>query len=230
MNRIKEKEVDLKQFRFSKLNDPEYSHLKLLAGWIIYFAFYFLTENLIPLEKCHIIESPLDRLIPFCEVFLIPYCLWYLYVFFSLYYFGVYDVRWFRKAQIYIMLTQLIAMTVYIIYPNVQYLRPDSFERNNIFTYVIGFIYRFDTSSGVCPSLHVGYSIALLSTWLKYDKVSRSFKILQILFVAVVCLSTLFIKQHSVVDVYAALLMCVVCEIAVYGKSYWMPKFRRDGK
>ena len=40
--------VDYRRFRFSRLNTPEFSHLKLLAGWLAYFALYFLTENLIP--------------------------------------------------------------------------------------------------------------------------------------------------------------------------------------
>ena len=38
--------IDYREFRLSKLNDPQFSHLKLLFGWVVYFAFYFLTENL----------------------------------------------------------------------------------------------------------------------------------------------------------------------------------------
>ena len=47
---MKQPVVDYRKFRFSKLNDPEFSHLKLLAGWLVYFLFYFLTENFIPYD------------------------------------------------------------------------------------------------------------------------------------------------------------------------------------
>ena len=51
---MKQPVVDYRKFRFSKLNDPEFSHLKLLAGWLVYFLFYFLTENFIPYDACHV--------------------------------------------------------------------------------------------------------------------------------------------------------------------------------
>ena len=63
--------IDYREFRLSKLNDPQFSHLKLLFGWVVYFAFYFLTENLIPEESCHVVHCYLDDVIPFCEAFLI---------------------------------------------------------------------------------------------------------------------------------------------------------------
>ena len=84
---MKKPVVDYRQFRLSKLNDPEFSHLKLLAGWIGYFVLYFLTENLIPLENCHVIHSALDDLIPFNEFFLLFYCSWYVWIVVSLLYF-----------------------------------------------------------------------------------------------------------------------------------------------
>ena len=79
--------VDYRKFRLSKLNTPEFSHLKLLGGWLVYFALYFLTENLIPAEKCRPVHCWLDDVIPFCEAFIIPYTFWYLLIVISLVYF-----------------------------------------------------------------------------------------------------------------------------------------------
>ncbi len=132
--------VNLREFRFSKLNDPQFAHLKYLAGWIGYFTMYFLTENLIPAERLHLIHSPLDDLIPFCEYFVIVYCFWYAFVFFSLLHYGIYDPELFKKLQTFIIITQVVAMAVYIIYPSVQDLRPTVFENPNFFTKVIAFI------------------------------------------------------------------------------------------
>ena len=43
-----------------------------------------------------------------------------------------------------------------------------------------------------------------------------------------VCLSVCFIKQHSSLDVLAALPVCLVAEIVLYGKDYWLPKLRKS--
>ena len=45
---MKKPVVDYRQFRLSKINEPQFAHLKLLLGWVVYFLFYFLTENFIP--------------------------------------------------------------------------------------------------------------------------------------------------------------------------------------
>ena len=123
---MKKPVVDYRQFRLSKINEPQFAHLKLLLGWVVYFLFYFLTENFIPVESCHVIHSALDDLIPFNEFFFIPYCFWYLLIVISLVYFALYDVENFKNLQIFIIITQVVAMTVYILYPSVQDLRPRS--------------------------------------------------------------------------------------------------------
>ena len=96
---MKQPQVDLRSFRLSKINDPQYAHLKFLLGWVGYFAAYFLTENLIPLSRCHVIWSPLDDLIPFCEYFVIPYVFWYFLIVASLLYFALYNVENFKNLQ-----------------------------------------------------------------------------------------------------------------------------------
>ena len=48
---MRKPEIDYRTFRLSRLNDPQFAHLKLLGGWIWYFIMYFLTENLIPAES-----------------------------------------------------------------------------------------------------------------------------------------------------------------------------------
>ena len=212
--------VDYRKFRLKKLNTPEFSHLKLLLGWVGYFALYFLTENLIPVEKCHPIHCGLDDMIPFCEWFLLPYVFWYALIVFSLGYFALYDVDSFKKLQTFIIITQVVAMAVYILYPNCQNLRPDEFSRDNFLTDCIGFLYAFDTNTGVCPSLHCAYSIGIASVWLKAKDVSKIWKAFVVVAVILICLSTMFIKQHSAVDFFAALPVCLLAEILVFKVFY----------
>ena len=217
-------------FSFRKLNEPRFSHVKLLGSWIFYFTMYFLTENLIPYDKCHIIHCALDDMIPFNEFFLIFYAGWYLLVFGSLAYTFFYNVPNFKKMQTYIFITQVIAMACYIIYPSRQTMRPETFERNNIFTFLMGIIYAFDTSTGICPSLHVGYSLGILSVALKDRELGAGWKAALGFAVVMICCSVCFVKQHSALDVFWAFPMCLVAECITYGKDYWLPRLRGNRK
>ena len=219
--------VDYRGFRFSRLNDPRFSHLKLLGGWIIYFALYFLTENLIPAQHCHVVHCRLDDLIPFHEGFVIPYVLWYLLVAGSLLYFALYNTDTFKKLMTYIIVTQVVAMAIYLMWPSQQLLRPEVFPRENLLTRLVQFIYAFDTSTNVCPSLHVAYSIGIASVWTKEKDIPALFKGFIVLLVALVCLSTVFIKQHSAVDFFAALPVCLLAEYIAFRQPKWYQRLMK---
>lgn len=224
---MKKRRVDYSGFSLRHLNDPRFAHAKLLVGWIVYFAMYFITESLIPMESCHVIHGFLDDVIPFNEYFVVFYVGWFLLVAGSLAYTFFFDVESFKKLQIFLMITQAVAMCCYIVYPSVQDLRPAVFPRQNVFTWILGLIYAFDTPTGVCPSLHVAYSIGILSVALKDKDLSPWIKAGLASFVLMVCMAVCFVKQHSSIDVLAALPVCLIAELAVYGKDYWKPKWQR---
>lgn len=224
---MKKQRVDYSGFSLRRLNEPRFAHIKLLAGWIVYFVMYFITENLIPVERCHVIHCFLDDLIPFNEVYVIFYVGWYALVFGALAYTLFYDVESFKRLQTYIMITQALAMLCYIFYPSVQNLRPEHFPRDNALTWILGLIYAFDTPTGVCPSLHVAYSLGILSVAMKDRKLSVGIKAAIAFFVVMVCLAVCFVKQHSALDVLAALPVCLAAELLVYGKDFWRPRLRR---
>lgn len=228
---MKKPTVDYSGFRLSRINEPQFSHMKLLLGWVVYFVFYFLTENLIPAERCHPMHMWLDDVIPFNEFFVIFYVGWYFLVAGTLLYFFLYDVESFKNVSKYIIVTQVVAMACYILFPSRQDLRPETFARDNVLTQLMAFIYSFDTSTGVCPSLHVAYSMGILSTFWKYKGSSRLWKGTLLFIVIMICLAVCFVKQHSAVDVFAALPVCLLAELLVFGKSYWEPrrKLRRAG-
>lgn len=211
--------VDYRELRLSRLNEPRFAHVKLLAGWLAYFALYFLTENLIPASRCHVIHCALDDMIPFREGWLVIYCYWYVLLVGSLLYFLLYDIRSFKRLQCYIMITQAVAMLAYILYPSIQLLRPETFERDNALTRLMAFIYSFDTPTGVCPSLHVAYSLGIASVWCHRREGSRLWKGFMVLSAALISVSTTFVKQHSAVDVAVALPVGLLAEIQVFGNT-----------
>jgi len=224
---VKKPVVDYRQFRLSKLNTPEFSHLKCLWGWVVYFALYFLTENLIPVENCHPMHMWLDDIIPFNEFFVIPYVFWYFLIAATLLYLALYNPKGFRNFMTFIIVTQLVGMFCYIVYPTRQDLRPETFARDNILTRLVGFLYSFDTNTGVCPSLHVAYSIGIASAWLKEKDVHGLWKAFVVFAAVMISLSTMFVKQHSAVDVFAAIPLGVLAEAIAYLKPYWLPKWKK---
>jgi len=132
--------VDYREFRFSKIREPQYRHLLYLLGWVGYFILYFLTENLIPYEKCYPVHCWLDDVIPFCEYFVIPYVGWYLLIVGSLIYFALYNTDNFKNMSKYIIITQIVTIIIYIAFPSRQDLRPEVFVRDNIFTDIVGLL------------------------------------------------------------------------------------------
>lgn len=209
---MKKTKVDYSGFRLSRLREPRFSHLLLLLGWPVYLLLFALTERFIPAERCTPVHCPLDDLIPFCEWFLIPYVFWYALIVLSLGYFLRYDVESFRRLQTFFILVQTAAMVCYLLFPTRQDLRPAVFPRENLLTAGVSLLYRVDTNTGVCPSLHVACSLGIASVWLR----KRDALPVQRIFVAVsavlICLSTVFLKQHSVVDGLAALPVCLLAE------------------
>lgn len=227
---MREPIVDYREFRLSKIREPQFNHLLFLLGWVGYFILYFLTENLIPAEKCYPIHCALDDVVPFCEYFVIPYVGWYLLIVGSLIYFALYNPDNFKGMSKFIIVTQVVAMIVYIVFPNRQDLRPEVFARDNIFTDIVKLLYTYDTNTGVCPSLHVAYSVGIASTWLKEKSASALCKTLINIFCFFVCISVAFVKQHSVVDIFAAIPVCILAEWIAFGQNFWKQKCRKSRK
>lgn len=210
--------TDYRAFRISRLREPQHSHLLLLLGWVAYLISFVLTERLIPAEICCSVHCVVDDWIPFWEVFWIPYVFWYVWIVFSLGYFLRYNTDSFKRLQTYILITQAVALVVYVVFPTRQDLRPAVFPRDNMLTQWVAFLYRIDTNTGVCPSLHVAISLGIASVWTKEKGVSFWWKAFVIVMTALICLSTMFIKQHSAVDALAALPVCFLAEKLVYRK------------
>lgn len=228
MKAMKKIAEDNRRFCLSKLRDSRCSHLLLLLGWVGYLILFFLTESMIPAEQCYSVHCAIDDWIPFWEVFWIPYVFWYALIALSLGYFLLRNVDSFKRLQTYIMITQAVAIIVYVVLPTRQDLRPEAFPRDNFLTQCVEFLYQIDTNTGVCPSLHVAISLGILSVWSKEKGISRWWKAFVAMAVVLICLSTMFIKQHSAVDFFAAIPVCLLAEGIVYRDRLPKPRNRKN--
>lgn len=220
-------EVDYRQFRFRQLNTPEFSHIKLLFYWPVFGILFLFLERLQPDRNYYSVHCPLDDLIPFCEWALIPYLLWFVFLIGALAYTFFFDIRAFRRMMHFVMVTYTITILIYSFFPTCQNLRPDTFMRDNFFTRFIAWFYLFDTNTNVCPSLHViGSFAAMLGLWDCKQFWDRGWKVAFALIALCISLSTVFMKQHSILDVLAALPVCALGWWIAYKKSRSSPKRR----
>ncbi len=206
----------------------QYRHAWVLAYFIMYIPWFAWLEQTVT-KKFHIITMPADLKIPFCEYFIIPYLLWFAYVAFGVMYFFFRSKEDYYKLCAFLFTGMTLFLMVSTIYPNGHLLRPASFERHNIFTFAISVLYRTDTATNIFPSLHVynslGAHIAIVNNQkLGQNKCIRGGSFL--LMVSII-LSTMFLKQHSVLDVIAGTLLGVLMEQLVYHTDF---AFARSGR
>ena len=127
----------------------------------------------------YIIHTTIDDQIPFCEYFIVPYLLWFLFVAVTVFYFMFFNKnQW--KEYYQLIITLGTGMTLFLIislvFPNGQDLRP-VLTGDSIFIKAVQMIYHTDTPTNVLPSIHVFNSLAccgaILKNQRKYKKKHR---------------------------------------------------------
>lgn len=164
----------------------------------------------------------LDDYIPFNELFVIPYYLWFAYMVVVVGYFFFTSKSDFYKCTAFLFTGMTICLLIYTIWPNGQNLRPVSFARDNVLVDIVKNLYRTDTPTNVCPSIHVFNSIAahIAVCRCKRLKEHKWLKAASFLLMLSICLSTVFLKQHSVFDGLCAMLLAAVMYLIVYVPDY----------
>ena len=127
------------------------------------------------------------------------------------------DPKGFRAFMSFIGLSFMCAVVIFIIFPNGQDLRPEVFPRDNIFTRVIASLYTSDTNTNVLPSLHVVGSLAVPFAAQNNKKLNKPLTLFLLYLMAFfITISTVFIKQHSLLDVIVAIPYSVIFYLIVY--------------
>ena len=180
-----------------------------LLFWPVFVIRYLLVENLNPAAVYHPVYCPVDDFIPFLEGFILPYILWYICIV------GVHLWLFFRDDPVfvqysrYLIVSMGISTAIYFLYPTCQNLRPETFPRDNLLTDGVRILYQLDTSTNVCPSEHVIGSIGFfLGIWYATGSGTKR-RVVWATAAVLTAAATVFLKQHSVVDVIAAIPVCI---------------------
>lgn len=196
----------------------KYRHgIPMVIYLIVYLILFFIVERLTE-DNYHVIHMALDDKIPFCEYFVIPYFCWFAYVAGFVLYFIFFDKESYWPMFWFLVTGMTVFLIVSFVYPNGHELRPAQFPRDNVFTRMIANLYQTDTATNILPSIHVYNSIGIHIAVHKSRRLSkhRPVQIASGILCALIIMSTVFIKQHSMVDVISAFGLAAV----LYGLIY----------
>ena len=184
---------------------------------IVYLTWFCYLEKTVT-SQYRVIHVALDDMIPFCEVFVIPYFLWFAYIATVVVFFFFKDKEEYYKTCLFLATGMTIFLIVSTLWPNGHHLRPYVMPRDNIFTRMVAALYKTDTPTNLWPSIHVynslGVHIAVMKS--RHLENKKGIRIGSFILCVSIILSTMFIKQHSVFDVTTAFIMAAVMYVLVY--------------
>ena len=207
--------------------------IQFMACYLVfYLAFFKLLEQGIQVPDL-VLHCRLDDLIPFCKYAIIPYYLWFAWIPCTLFYLLWFnDRREFWRLCLPLFSGMTIALACYAVLPTTLDLRPYWVPGSDIFAQTVRFLYRTDTATNVCPSIHVFNSVTLLLAYYRsriFDAPRRRWMrpAAAVLCVSIVC-STVLLKQHSCIDVALGALLALVLDSAFTAlERSQLPQVRR---
>ena len=183
----------------------------------LYLAAFFIIEKFVT-GPYWVTQLPVDQLIPFCPYFIFFYMSWSPLLAVLGVYLILKDAEGFRR-YIWMLALSFFSATVFcVLVPNCQELRPADLQVRDIFTWAVQLTYDLDTNTNVFPSVHVvGVIDAWFAIWHTRGLKKRAWRWSTAVYGVLVIASTMFIKQHAVIDVLAGLAVGFLGNYIVYG-------------
>jgi membrane-associated phospholipid phosphatase len=149
--------------------------------------------------------TAVDHQIPFVEIFVVPYLLWYAFIFLMLVYFCIYDRAIYYRTLLSFCVGMLVCYVIYFFFQTTVP-RPELMG-TGILTGMVKYVYGADQPFNCFPSIHV-LSSYLMILGIRHSKLWTIKKDMIVSTIAYsIILSTLFVKQHVVLDVVAGVLL-----------------------
>ncbi|MBO4472583.1 MAG: phosphatase PAP2 family protein [Clostridia bacterium] len=222
---------DLRTFDKIKKYFLERKYVLLLLFWVVHVVWYFVLNSSLTDEACHLMHISLDDKIPYVKYFVIPYVLWYGYIAFAHIWTFFHSKRDFVVMCCLIFLSNLVSILIFTIYPTMHDMRPaEDVIGYDFFGSIVRWLYGTENPYCIMPSEHCMLAIVITVGLIFSDGLKDNLfvKIVCPIYTVLVMLSTVFIKQHSIVDVFAATALCVpiclVTYLVICPKKRFAPK------
>ena len=196
----------------------------LIPILVAFQSFLYFFSKITPF-KPHLMGSAFDSKIPFVPFFIYLYISWYLLLFLIPYIFYKKDKNKFYKFITCSFICAVISSLIYIFYPTTM-LRTN-IETTGITSFIINFIYIVDTPVINClPSMHCVLCFLFMLCIPKNLKLMN--KIIIIFISLMVILSTLFIKQHVIIDIISAFIISFSTYIIISKTRVYLKIFKEN--
>lgn len=195
-----------------------YKHIiPLLIYGVIYLSWFAHLEKTVT-KNYTVIHTFIDDYIPFCELFVIPYFLWFGYVAVTVMFFFFTDKDDYYKTCAFLFTGMTVFLIISTLFPNGHDLRLAQMPRDNVFTRMVERLWATDTPTNLWPSIHVYNSLGAHFAIMKSHRLEnkKGIRIGSLVLCISIILSTMLIKQHSVFDVITGIIMALVMYLLVY--------------
>lgn len=174
--------------------------LLIIASICLFFYFF---PNM-PRENMYELTTYFDKKIPFIPLFVIPYASFhFLLIPATLLILSLQPYRYYLRIFLVSAIFMLVCSNlIFLLFPTYFPLRPDICG-NSMCERMVTFIYWIDNPCAVCPSVHVNVSILCAILWWQ---IRSRYSITMIIWAIIISFSTLFIRQHYIIDVIAGIL------------------------
>lgn len=205
---------------FMKQFVKKYQHAWVLSFGLLYLIWFAYLERTVT-KRYHIMHVSLDDYIPFNEYFIIPYLLWFAYVAVAVAYFFFTSKEEYYQLCAYLFCGMIISLIVCSFFHNGTNFRPMIDPDKNLCSWLVAKLYQADTCTNVFPSVHVYNSVCTHVAIRRSQKLRQYgwIRISSFTLMILICLATVFLKQHSVIDGVGAGIMAYALYYAVYGTS-----------
>jgi len=168
------------------------------------------------------LNLPIDSQIPLYPPAIVPYLLGtVLFIVFPILAALYVKPKEFEAYAITILAATVISYLAYLIFPT--FVTRPEVTSNDFFSRVVALLYQTDRSYNAAPSGHTFYTLLsclYLSRW------QPRFKLIWAIIAALIILSTLFTRQHYILDVVCGLVLAVLAYIAGrFTQKKWRLKF-----
>ena len=199
----------------------KYWHAVFLLYLAIYMPWFSWLESYIPTQNPTPIYCGLDDLIPFCEWFIIPYYLWFAYIAAGHIFFFFKSRNEFIRMCVFLYTGMTICLIIYTLWPNCQELRIDydTLGRSNYLIDLVAGLQSYDTADNVFPSIHCFNSIGMHIALVKSQHLGKHRNLIvgaSFVLIVLIIISTVCLKQHSILDFFGALALSVPLYFLAY--------------
>lgn len=199
---------------------PKYACFPLLLAIITNSLVYTGSKIITNHFKHYDLSIFLDDWIPFLSVFIIIYILAYLHWIIGY----IVISRESKEKCVFIVtadiLAKMMCLFLFLVLPT--FIERPTVVPHDLLSFLTNFIYKMDEPVNLFPSIHCLESYMVFRGCLNLN-VSKSYKVGMGIFMVLVCLSTVFVKQHVVVDIVGGVLIAEV-SYQLAKKVQWFKK------